>query len=87
MSTKMLDCILKELDDVEKIQVIDGVNINDQHLDYDTKDIPKNPFSKKVTFSSISITDFLICHHIRTISLNSIICILVHVPNISMMKK
>ena len=33
MSTKMLDCILKELDDVEKIQVIDGVNINDQHLD------------------------------------------------------
>ena len=43
MSTKMLDCILKELDDVEKIQVIDGVNINDQHLDYDTKDIPKMP--------------------------------------------
>lgn len=43
MTTKMLDKLLKELDDIEKLQIIDGQNINDQHLNFESKDIPKMP--------------------------------------------
>lgn len=43
MKSITLNQKLHELDEVEKLQMIDGVNINDQHLDYDTLGIPKMP--------------------------------------------
>ena len=43
MTIKLLDKLLRTLDDVEKIQIIDGKNINDQNLNYTSKEIPKMP--------------------------------------------
>lgn len=43
MKSITLNQKLHELDEVEKLQMIDGVNINDQHLDYDALGIPKMP--------------------------------------------
>lgn len=43
MKSITLNQKLHELDEVEKLQMIDGVNINDQHLDYDALSIPKMP--------------------------------------------
>lgn len=43
MTIKLLDRLLRTLDDVEKIQIIDGKNINDQNLNYTSKEIPKMP--------------------------------------------
>lgn len=43
MSDLTLDTLLRKYDDVEKLQVINGKNINDQHLNYDTNQVPKMP--------------------------------------------
>lgn len=43
MNHGQLDDLLRAYDEVEKLQVITGENINDQHLDYDIKQIPKMP--------------------------------------------
>lgn len=43
MKSQALNRKLHELDEVEKQQMIDGININDQHLNYDALGIPKMP--------------------------------------------
>lgn len=43
MKSQFLSRKLHEMDEVEKQQIINGININDQHLDYQSPAIPKMP--------------------------------------------
>lgn len=88
---EQLKIFLMENNEIECRQQIDGQNINDQQLPYETVAVPKMPknqFFKEGNISlSINIIVTLKCLHIRMDLLNLTICCLVHVSNMSTIRK
>lgn len=87
---KQLKIFLMENNEIECRQQIDGQNINDQQLPYETVAVPKMPKNQFFKEGNIFINKhhrYAEMPHIRMDLLNLTICCLVHVSNMSTIRK